>query len=227
MMRTIAIDTSHAGGTVAALAGPSVATRTLGVAGEHATRIAVALENAVDDLGWRLADTELVVVVRGPGPFTGLRVGVAAAKSIAWTSGAKLVGVCGFEVIAREAGGVMSQDAASIHIAFDAGRGEVYAATATPCDSPSRWAIGPPSLLAATDWLDALPPRSIVSGPAVATLAGALTSAAHRVAAPDAWFPTAVAAAQVGIMRAAANQLDDPAALVPHYLRLSYAEERS
>jgi tRNA threonylcarbamoyladenosine biosynthesis protein TsaB len=226
MMRTIAIDTSHAAGTVAAVAGPSVATRTLGVAGEHASRIALALDQAVEDLGWRLADTELVVVVGGPGSFTGLRVGVAAAKSIAWASGAKLVGVCGFEVIARESAGIMNSGMSPLHIAFDAGRGEVYAASATPDDVPAGWKICPPRLHLAAAWLASLPPRSIVTGPAVAPLVDALTTASHRIAPPEARFPSAVAAAKVGMLKAAANQLNDPASLVPHYLRPSYAEER-
>jgi tRNA threonylcarbamoyladenosine biosynthesis protein TsaB len=226
MMRTIAIDTSHAAGTVAALAGPSVATRTLGVAGEHASRIAVALDQVAEDLGWRLADTELVVVVRGPGSFTGLRVGVAAAKSIAWASGAKLVGVCGFEVLAQLAAGHMPPGRTPIHIAFDAGRREVYAATATVGETPSGWTVSPPSLHAAAAWLASLPPRSTVTGPAVATLGDALTTAAHRIPPADAWFPNALAATKVGRMQAAADQLDDPSSLVPQYLRPSYAEER-
>ncbi len=226
MMRTISIDTSHAAGTVVAVAGPSVATRTLGVAGEHASRIAVALDQAVEDLGWRLADTELVVVVRGPGSFTGLRVGMAAAKSIAWASGAKLVGVCGFEVLAHEATGIVSAGGTPIHIAFDAGRGEVYAATATSGETPSGWTISPPSLHPVAAWLASLPPRSIVTGPAVATLGDALMMAAHQVPPTEAWFPNALSAARVGLMRAAATQLDHPASLTPHYLRASYAEER-
>lgn len=225
-MRTIAIDTSHAAGTVAALAGPSVATRTLGVAGEHASRIATAIAESAGELGWRIADTELVVVVRGPGSFTGLRVGVAAAKSMAWASGAKLVGACGFEVLAPEAAGIMPPGGAPIHMAFDAGRGEVYAATATPGETPSGWTISPPSLSSADAWLASLPPRSIVTGPAIATLVDALSRAGHTVPAADAWFPNAIAAAKVGLMHAAANHLDDPAALVPQYLRASYAEER-
>jgi tRNA threonylcarbamoyladenosine biosynthesis protein TsaB len=226
MMRTIAIDTSHAAGTVAALAGPSVATRTLGVAGEHASRVALALDQAVADLGWGLADTELVVVVRGPGSFTGLRVGVAAAKSIAWASGAKLVGVCGFEVIAHEAAGVMDGGRAPLHVAFEAGRGEVYAASATPDDVAFGWKISPPRLHLAAAWITSLPPRSLVTGPAVATLVDTLTTASHRIAPPEAWFPTALAAAKVGLLHADANQVDAAASLVPHYLRPSYAEER-
>jgi tRNA threonylcarbamoyladenosine biosynthesis protein TsaB len=224
-MRTIAIDTSHPVGTVVARDGTSVTTRPLGQSGEHARRITAALDEATLARGWRLADAELVIVVRGPGFFTGLRVGVAAAKAIAWASGARLVGSCGFEIIAKETARLGATVAEPIEIAFDAGRGEVYAATATPADSPGSWAIGLGSLFAADAWIASLPPKSLVSGPAVATLVDRFTAAGHRIAPPDAWLPNALAASEVGLAQAAAGSFDDPASLLPHYLRPSYADE--
>jgi tRNA threonylcarbamoyl adenosine modification protein YeaZ len=101
-MRTIAIDTSLAGGSVAACNGLQLAVRQLGEATGHARLVASALAAATADLGWRPADAELVAVIRGPGSFTGLRVGVSAAKAIAWAGGCRLVGVSGFEAVAAE-----------------------------------------------------------------------------------------------------------------------------
>ncbi len=227
MMRAIAIDTSHAAGSVVARDGTSVASRPLGPRGEHAQRIALALAEAAGDLGWRVADAELVVVVRGPGSFTGLRVGVAAAKAIAWASGARLVGVCGFEVVAWETARLTASARQPVEIAFDAGRGEVYAATATPAAGAVGWLVGPPRLVAADIWIASLPPRSLASGPAVAALLEKLAGAGHATAPPEAWFPTAAGAADRGLARAEAGSFDDPQTLVPHYLRPSYADERS
>ncbi len=226
-MKTLAIDTSHTTGTVAALNSPSVATRRLGASGEHARRITSALNEAAGELGWRLSHTELIVVVLGPGSFTGLRVGVAAAKGIAWASGARLVGACGFETVARETARLTGNPVSPIHIAFEAGRGDVYAAKATPTTVPVGWHIGPANLLSADAWLASLPPDSTVSGPAVAGLVDRLNAAGHHVAPPEAWFPSAVAAAEVGLARASAGDFDEPATLVPHYLRPSYADERA
>lgn len=230
-MKTIAIDTSHTAGSVVARDRGTLVARPLGVAGEHAKRIAAALEEAAAEAGWRLSDIELVVVVRGPGSFTGLRVGVAAAKGIAWASAAKLVGVCGFEVIAQEtarvAGRLAGNAPTTIEIAFDAGRTEVYAATATRTGGQSPWHIGPPRLLLADAWIAELPPRSLASGPALATIQDRVAKAGHTIAPSEAWFPNATAASAIGLAKVAAGVFDDPLTLVPHYLRPSYADERA
>jgi len=229
-MRTIAIDTSHTAGSVVARDGTALATRPLGESGEHARRIAAALEEAAAEAGWGLSDTQLVVVVRGPGSFTGLRVGIAAAKGIAWANVSRLVGVCGFEAIAQEtalaADRLAGTAPTTIQIAFDAGRAEVYAATATPTAGQGPWQISPPRLLAADAWIADLPPGAHVSGPALATLQDRVAAAGHTIAPPEAWFPNATAAAEIGLARAAAGAFDDPFTLVPHYLRPSYADER-
>ncbi|HBB75917.1 MAG TPA: tRNA (adenosine(37)-N6)-threonylcarbamoyltransferase complex dimerization subunit type 1 TsaB, partial [Planctomycetaceae bacterium] len=56
--------------------------------------------------------------------FTGLRVGVATAKAIAWTSGARLVAVSGFAVSARRTAAALGEEP-PMAVAFDAGRGDV------------------------------------------------------------------------------------------------------
>ncbi|NCY03759.1 MAG: tRNA (adenosine(37)-N6)-threonylcarbamoyltransferase complex dimerization subunit type 1 TsaB, partial [Planctomycetia bacterium] len=81
-MKTLVIDTSLAVGTVAALDGDRISQRSLPTAGEHARLLATALVDVAAALGWRCGDAELVAVVRGPGSFTGLRVGVTTAKAL-------------------------------------------------------------------------------------------------------------------------------------------------
>ena len=78
-MKTLAIDSSLAAGSVAALADGQVAEQPLPVTGEHARLLAAALDAQARRLGWTTATAELIAVVRGPGSFTGLRVGVATA----------------------------------------------------------------------------------------------------------------------------------------------------
>jgi tRNA threonylcarbamoyl adenosine modification protein YeaZ len=229
-MRTIAIDTSLAAGSVAACDGPARATRGLGPAGEHARLLAAAIAEAAGELGWTPADAELVAVIRGPGSFTGLRVGVATAKAMAWAGGARLLGVSGFEVVAAETARLMSLESGGsrgpLAIAYDAGRGEVFASVAEPT-ADGGWRVGPGSLVAADRWIESLPRGCLVTGPALATLAERVTAAGHRLAPEAAWHPSAVAAAAIAIPRAAAGQADSPAALVPEYLRPSYADERA
>lgn len=226
-MRTLAIDTSLAAGSVAATAEGRTIEIELPIAGEHARRIATALDEAARGLGWKVGDVQLVGVVRGPGSFTGLRVGLVTAKAIAWAAGATLVGVSGFEVIARRTARLMDAASETLHLAYDAGRGEVFVAEAAPAaGSPSGYGLSAPRLVAAAAWIANLPQRALVSGPGLAH-AGALLAARAdlRVAPPEAWRPTAADAADLAERLHAAGESDAPAALVPDYLRPTYADE--
>jgi tRNA threonylcarbamoyladenosine biosynthesis protein TsaB len=69
---------------------------------------------------WAVVDLDAVGVVNGPGSFTGVRVGVAAAKGLCEGAGARLVAVSRLEVLAKAAG---LKDG---FVALNAGRGEVY-----------------------------------------------------------------------------------------------------
>lgn len=225
-VRTLAIDTSGAAGGVAALDGGRVAELTLDAPGDHARLVAAALVEVAGRLGWAPRDAELVAVVRGPGSFTGLRVGVATAKAIAWTGGARLLGVSAAEVIARRAARGMVPCPTDLAIAFDAGRDEVFACAATAdAASPTGWAVGPGTLVNAADWIASLPAGSHVAGPAATARAVELLARGVVVAPADTPPSPAAAAGAIALLRAAAGETDDPALLVPDYIRPSYAEE--
>lgn len=226
-MRTLAIDTSLAHGSVAAASDGRVVEIVLSEMGEHARRIGPAVEEAARALGWRVGDVELVGVVRGPGSFTGLRVGLAMAKAIAWAAEAALVGVSGFEVGARRTARLLGMGDAPLHLAYDAGRGDLFVAEALPAaDVPSGFRLSTPRLVAAAEWCAGLPRGAQVSGPGLAVAAAALGSRADIVIAPaEARLPTAADAAALAERLHAAGFRDAPAALVPDYLRPTYADD--
>ena len=227
-MKTLAIDTSLATGSVAAIDGDRIAMRTLPTAGEHARLLAATVAAVTAELGWPPAAAELVAVVRGPGSFTGLRVGVTAAKALCWATGSRLVGVSSGEVIARGTAAALGRHDAAVHVAFDAGRGEVFATMVVPAPgSPTGWLGMPGTLASAPAWLADLPPGSIVSGPGLALLADSLDGRPDLVVAPQAaWTPAIVEIGRVALLRAAAGEADDPAVLVPDYIRPSYVDEK-
>ena len=227
-MKTLAIDTSLATGSVAAIDGDRIAMRTLPTAGEHARLLAATVAEVTAELGWPPAAAELVAVVRGPGSFTGLRVGVTAAKALCWATGSRLVGVSSGEVIARGTAAALGRHDAAVHVAFDAGRGEVFATMVVPDPgSPTGWLGMPGTLASAPAWLADLPPGSIVSGPGLALLADSLDGRPDLVVAPQAaWTPAIVEIGRVALLRAAAGEADDPAVLVPDYIRPSYVDEK-
>jgi tRNA threonylcarbamoyladenosine biosynthesis protein TsaB len=229
-MKTVAIDTSLSRGSVAAVDGDRLAIRWLEPAGEHARLLAAAIAAVTAEMGWRPADVDLVAVVRGPGSFTGLRVGVTTAKALAWTAGCRLLGVSGFEAIASVTAAALPDGGEShtaLHVAYDAGRGDVFAATVQRSTaSPSGWAVGPAALRAADSWVAGLPTAALVSGPAATALEGSFALRPDLVVAPiAARVATAADAARIAVTRAAAGEGDDPARLLPEYMRASYADE--
>jgi tRNA threonylcarbamoyladenosine biosynthesis protein TsaB len=230
MMNVLAIDTSLPTGSVATVRrsaeGVDLVERPLGAAGEHARRLMPELVAAAASQGWRMSDVNLVAVVRGPGSFTGLRVGVTTAKALCWATAARLVGVSGFEIVARQTAAACDRQE-EVAIAFDAGRGDVYAALAIPDDAAATgWTVTAGELVAADRWLESLPAGRQVSGPALELHAAAAEARGLALAAGSAWRPSAGEAAAVAMLRADAGLVDDPQTLLPEYSRPSYAEEK-
>jgi tRNA threonylcarbamoyl adenosine modification protein YeaZ len=85
----------------------------------HAELLTPAIRGVLDDAGHRLADVDAVVTGLGPGPFTGLRVGVVTAAALADGRGLPVVGVCSLDAIGAGARTVVT----------DARRKEIYWAT--------------------------------------------------------------------------------------------------
>jgi tRNA threonylcarbamoyladenosine biosynthesis protein TsaB len=88
--------------------------------GGASAEIVAAVKRLLGQVGWGVAELHAVGVVTGPGSFTGMRTGLAAAKGLCEAAGVRLVGVSRLEVLA-DAGG-----ATEGVVALDAGRGEVY-----------------------------------------------------------------------------------------------------
>ena len=107
------------------------------------------IARVVDEAGVTLGEVDEIVVGLGPGPFTGLRVGVVTAQVLAATLGTRLHGICSLDVIAAEhAAGSGNGSGDEFLVATDARRKEVYwaryAADGTRLDGPE---VGRPDQL--------------------------------------------------------------------------------
>ncbi len=69
---------------------------------------------------------EQIVVGVGPGSFTGIRAGIAAAKGLALARGVPVLAACSFDAIARTALPAMPRDCPQLCVLSDARRDEVY-----------------------------------------------------------------------------------------------------
>src|SRR5262245_48217371 len=105
-MRTLGIETSGGRGGVALLNGPRILGARLFEKGMvHGREIAPATRELLEEAGLAPADLELLACDIGPGSYTGLRVGLAAAKGLALALGRPLVGVASLDALAEAARG--------------------------------------------------------------------------------------------------------------------------
>lgn len=92
----------------------------------HVEQLAPLLAGLTAESGVRLNELSRVVVGVGPGPFTGLRVGIATARSICYALGIELRGVCSLDVLAAQWACSETPPDGEVLIATDARRQEVY-----------------------------------------------------------------------------------------------------
>ena len=125
MERIILIETSTALCSVAlAEDGKVTAYRESSAPKAHASLTAVFVQEVLEERGVKLADCDAICVSKGPGSYTGLRVGVSTAKGLCFGSGKPLVAVGTLDTLVAQAG-----DVAGIVIPMiDARRMEVYSA---------------------------------------------------------------------------------------------------
>ena len=109
-----------------------IARRTPELGRGHAERIVDLCAEMLGDAGAAWSDLGLVVVTVGPGSFTGVRAGVAAARGLALSLDVPARGVSTLESM----GGPDAPPASSYMVALDARRGEVYAQPFAPTGEP-------------------------------------------------------------------------------------------
>jgi tRNA threonylcarbamoyladenosine biosynthesis protein TsaB len=121
-MRILAVDTSSQTCSVAVLSDGNAADISFTSSRTHSRHLMDMIDYALGLAGVRANRLDAVAVTRGPGTFTGLRIGISAAKAIAMAGGKPLVGISGLEALA-----VQTADADRLICPMvDARRGEVY-----------------------------------------------------------------------------------------------------
>lgn len=118
----LGIDTSVAVAVGVAVDGEVRATRWLDDSRQHVERLTPLIAEAMAEADVTAADLDTIVVGMGPGPFTGLRVGIATALALAEAVGAQVRPVCGLDAVAA----TVIDPPADFLVLADARRKEVY-----------------------------------------------------------------------------------------------------
>jgi tRNA threonylcarbamoyladenosine biosynthesis protein TsaB len=210
-MRLLLIDTCGSIGTIA-LAEGGGETRVIAaesLPGRSASeRLVAVVRQMMTAAGWKLSELTAIVVVHGPGSFTGVRVGLSAAKGLSEASGTGLIAVSRLALLAN-AGDVAGQVCAVL----DAGRGEFYCGVYLGRRCKSEALLSRNEVEAASAEVDAV----VVCEAGVAK---ELESLMPRVVAE----PVAGDALPFAIERIAAGEFDDTATVDANYLRRTDAE---
>jgi tRNA threonylcarbamoyladenosine biosynthesis protein TsaB len=118
----------------------------------HSVRIMPAIHTLLKDCDRAPADLTRIVVAKGPGSYTGVRIGVTIAKTLAWALNIPLVGVSSLEILASGVGRYFNGYISPI---FDARRGQVYTGL-YQYENGSLTTIEQDKLVMLADWAEKL-----------------------------------------------------------------------
>jgi tRNA threonylcarbamoyladenosine biosynthesis protein TsaB len=215
--RFLLLETSHQPGVVAIAEGAHMlAVRRLDEARRHARDLAPAVGELLASQGWKPQDIQAIVVGRGPGSYTGLRVGIISAKTFAYAAGCALLGLDTFAVLAAQA----PAHATRLAVLADAQQDKVYVQ-----EFENALPVSQLRIAAFSEWVGAVTTPIAVTGPALSRWASNLPPAVKPV--PESlWYPQSESLLQLGLARYERGERDDVYGMEPIYLRPSAAEEK-
>ncbi|HEV3205295.1 MAG TPA: tRNA (adenosine(37)-N6)-threonylcarbamoyltransferase complex dimerization subunit type 1 TsaB [Gemmataceae bacterium] len=188
----------------------------------HASDLAPAVGHLLVAESWKPAEIQALIVSRGPGSYTGLRVGIMAAKIFTYATGIPLIAVDTFAAIAHQ----LNLEIPAVHIVADAQQDKVYVQRFV------RLMPGKPlspitslTIISFADWLQSRELSDWVSGPGLRKFASRLPGDSRVVPESD-WDPQPKSFLHIGLARYHNDERDDPWTLEPLYLRPSAAEEK-
>jgi tRNA threonylcarbamoyladenosine biosynthesis protein TsaB len=190
----------------------------------HSRTLMPIVEHILKNTGLTVADMDAIAVAAGPGSFTGIRIGVAAAKGLAFGADKPAVGVSTLAAMARN---VAFADGLVI-CAMDARRQQIYNALFAAKDG-SLTRLTPDRAIALADLAEELkddPRPKTVVGDGARLCLDFLTEAgiACRLAPPHLVMQNAMSVALEAEALAAAGGLVTAQALEPVYLRPAQAQ---
>lgn len=219
-LRVLILETSGRTGQVALADGRALLqVRRLDETRRHARDLAPTVADLLSAQGWKPRDVQALFVSRGPGSYTGLRVGIMSAKTFAYATGCALVAIDTFAAIALQAA-----DVAAVDVLADAQQDKVYVQRFSRT-STSVTAITPLAIEMFPDWLAKRDGEAAITGPGLAKLANRLPAGTHIISA-DLWDPQPASLLRLGLDRYESGARDDLWSLEPLYLRPSSAEEK-
>jgi tRNA threonylcarbamoyladenosine biosynthesis protein TsaB len=218
--RLLLLETSGRGGFVALARGETLlGVRHLEESRRNGRDLTPMTADLLREQGWKPGDLPGLAVSIGPGSYTGLRVGLMAAKTLSYATGCVLLGVQTFAVVAGQVPDKVEQ----VDVLADAQQEKVYVQSFRRGGAGLQ-ALSPLRICSIEEWLASRDAQAQVSGPGVEVYRERL--AALPLVEPALRVPTPEGLLRLGMRRFLAGERDDVWTLEPIYLRPSAAEEQ-
>lgn len=223
-MRSLAIETSGRAGSIAiAEDGVLLAEDVFPSGLRHAAELLPRIDRLCRTRGWGPGDLSELYVSAGPGSFTGLRIGVTLAKTLAFATGAKIVAVPSMQVLVRNA----PAEAQHVIVVLDARRGHVFAARFTRDVTGNLIEAEPAHLDMLPDILARSPRPAHLLGEGIPYHKQSIPDDARLIITPEAiWQARVEHVVTIGYQMAQEGHFASPDQLTPIYLRKPEAEEK-
>lgn len=225
--RALALETSGRVGSIALVEdGVVLDERTFAHGLKHAAGLLPLIADACAARDWKPADLRELYVSVGPGSFTGLRIGVTLAKTLAFTTGAKIVAVPSADVLVEN----LPAEAKHAIVVLDAKRQQIFTARFERRDAASDWELRePPHVEGLADVLARSPRPVHLIGEGVPFHRQFIPAGDATVieSAEDTWRSRAAVVAKIGTAKARRGEFTDPQLLTPLYIRRPEAEEKA
>ncbi|QGW98877.1 tRNA (adenosine(37)-N6)-threonylcarbamoyltransferase complex dimerization subunit type 1 TsaB [Aeromonas veronii] len=123
-MKILAVDTATEACSAALLVGNKLFSRWEEAPRDHTRKILSMVQAVLEDAGISLSDLDAIAFGRGPGSFTGVRIGISVAQGLAFGAGVPLIGISTLAAMAQ--GAYRLDGAEQVLTAIDARMNEVY-----------------------------------------------------------------------------------------------------
>ncbi|MGR3300988.1 MAG: tRNA (adenosine(37)-N6)-threonylcarbamoyltransferase complex dimerization subunit type 1 TsaB [Candidatus Scalindua sp.] len=222
-MKVVGIETSGSIGSVAVCDGSTVVGRqTFGKASNHGKEIVSSLAAVFNEIKWKPEDIDLIAVSIGPGSYTGLRIGITCAKTLAYGLGKPVIDVPTMDVLVRN----IKDDVKHICPVIDAKRKRVYACIYDRNNNKNK-RITDFLFITPEELRDILPESTLIFGDGVAPYKEIFAQGNITIEEDgNPGIAEAVNVARLGLERYEQGDRCEINSLVPLYLRKSEAEER-
>ena len=222
-MKVVGIETSGSIGSVAVCDGNTVVGRqTFGKASNHGKEIVSSLETVFNEVKWKPEDIDLIAVSIGPGSYTGLRIGVTCAKTLAYGLGKPVIDVPTLDVLAEN----IKDDVKHICPVIDAKRKRVYACTYDRNNNRNK-RTADFLIITPDELIDILPESTLIFGDGVAPYKEIFAQGNITIEEDEKpGIAEAFNVARLGLERYEQGERCEINSLIPLYLRKSEAEEK-